>query len=99
MYSLRYGTVPIVRETGGLADTIVEYKAENDLGNGFIFKEYSSAKMLAAIKRAINLYSDQKEWQKLMKRGMRQDFSWQTSADKYVKLYSKLELSKRKKAA
>ena len=80
-------------------NTIVEYDAENDLGNGFVFKQYSSAEMLGAIKRAINLYSDQKEWQRLMKRGMKQDFSWQVSADKYVKLYSKLELSKRKKAA
>lgn len=97
MYSLKYGTIPIVRTTGGLADTVVEFDPENDVGNGFVFEKYSSKQMLRAIKKAINLYADQKVWQQLMKKGMRQNFSWQTSAEKYVKLYLKLENMKRKR--
>lgn len=96
MYSLKYGTVPIVRTTGGLADTIEEFDLENDRGNGFVFKEYSSQEMLKAIKRAVDLYVDQDVWQDLRKKGMRQNFSWQTSAEKYIKLYSKIEAYNRK---
>lgn len=97
MYSLRYGTVPVVRKTGGLADTIVDFVEDPNKGNGFSFEAYESSAMLQAIKNAIDTFHDQKMWQKLIKRGMRQDFSWQTAADKYVKLYSKLESNKRKK--
>ena len=97
MYSLKYGTIPIVRKTGGLADTISDYTADNMKGNGFVFEAYNSNEMLAAIKNAIDLYEDSKSWQKLMKRAMKLDFSWQTAADKYIKLYSKIESPKKRK--
>ncbi|NOY59799.1 MAG: glycogen synthase GlgA [Calditrichaeota bacterium] len=97
MYSLKYGTVPVVRKTGGLADTIVDFIEDPNKGNGFSFEAYESGAMLQAIKKAVDTFKDQKTWQKLIKRGMRQDFSWHVAADKYVKLYSKLESNKRKK--
>ena len=97
LYSLKYGTVPIVRATGGLADTVFEYDPENDTGNGFVFEKYSSAEMLKAISRARKLYADPPIWQRLVKKGMKQNFSWPNSAEKYVKLYSKLDLNRRKK--
>ncbi len=87
MYSLRYGTVPIVRETGGLADTIVECDSENDTGNGFVFKNFSSDELLEAFCRAHDLYMDKKSWKKLQKRGMAEDFSWNTAVGRYEKLY------------
>lgn len=96
-YSLKYGTVPIVRATGGLADTIFEYDSGNDTGNGFVFAKYSSSEMLKAVNRAINLYADAKVWQRLVKKGMKEDFSWATSAEQYVKVYSKLDFNRRKK--
>lgn len=86
LISLRYGTVPIVRETGGLADTINE-------NNGFIFKEYSSDKLLETIQNAHNLFKQNKnKWLELVKNGMKQNFSWEKSAKEYEKLY--FELSK-----
>ncbi len=97
MYSLRYGTIPIVRNTGGLADTIVDYATDPSKGNGFVFHEYDVKSMLAAIHRAIETFKDEKNWQKLVKRCMRQDFSWEVAAEKYVKLYTKLENCRRKK--
>ncbi|NOX37492.1 MAG: glycogen synthase GlgA [Calditrichaeota bacterium] len=89
MYSLRYGTVPIVRETGGLADTVKDFDPETGKGNGFTFKEFSAAAMLEAIDRALAIYPDRKTWTKIQKAGMRADFSWQVSAKKYLKLYEK----------
>lgn len=87
MYSLVYGTVPIVRETGGLADTVIRYDEKTEEGNGFVFKKYDSAEMLKEIKRAIKLFEDKKTWQKIMKSGMKSDFSWDVSAKKYIELY------------
>ena len=80
-----------------LADTIVDFTEDPNKGNGFSFEAYESGEMLQAIKKAVDTFKDQKTWQKLIKRGMRQDFSWHVAADKYVKLYSKLESNKRKK--
>ena len=97
LYSLKYGTVPVVRNTGGLSDTVQEYNSKEDTGDGFVFNEYSASEMISAIKRAIRLYSDHKAWQRLMKRGMKLDFSWNVSAEKYVRLYTKLEMNRRKK--
>lgn len=96
MYSLRYGTVPIVRKTGGLADTIVDFVQEPDKGNGFVFEEYNSSAMLNALQNAVKAFSDSKNWAKIQKRGMKADFSWQHSAENYVKVYQKLESKKRK---
>lgn len=88
MYSLKYGTIPIVRKTGGLADTISEYRNGN--GNGFLFEKYEPSELMKAIKRALNLYKNREEWIKLMKTAMSHDFSWESSAKKYIDLYRTL---------
>lgn len=85
MYSLKYGTIPIVRATGGLADTITEYK--NGKGNGFVFEKYDAAELMKAIKRALKLYTNREEWIKLIRLAMACDYSWEISAKKYVDLY------------
>ncbi|MCK9279116.1 MAG: glycogen synthase GlgA [Melioribacteraceae bacterium] len=91
MYSLMYGTVPIVRKTGGLADTVIPYNSKNEEGNGFVFEKYNAKEMVAEIKNAVKVYSsDQKTWQKIMKNGMKSNFSWLNSAKNYVDLYRKL---------
>jgi len=87
IYSLRYGTVPVVRATGGLDDTIEDVNLSAGTGTGFKFKNYSSAEMLKAIQRAIHAFADQNAWRKLMRNGMGKDFSWEASARKYVQLY------------
>ena len=89
MYSLRYGTIPIVRATGGLADTIGDVDEDSTSGNGFVFKEYQAAKMLAAIQRAVKAFGNRGLWQELMNRAMAADFSWKQSAEKYRQLYQR----------
>jgi starch synthase len=89
LYSLRYGTIPIVRATGGLNDTIENYDVVKKTGNGFKFSEYSSKEMLSAIKRAVEVYSDHYRWKELMKKAMMEDYSWGHSAREYVELYRK----------
>ncbi len=91
MYSLVYGTVPIVRETGGLADTVNAYSTKNPNGNGFMFKKYDAKDMLAEIKKAVKLYNDDKKtWTKIMKSGMKSNFTWLSSSKNYVDLYKKV---------
>jgi starch synthase len=87
LIALRYGTVPIVRRTGGLADTVEEYRPEFDTGNGFTFGPYNSQAMLMAIAKAAACYAYRDKWRALVMRCMSQDYSWQTSAEKYVDLY------------
>ena len=89
LYSLKYGTVPIVRETGGLADTIQDYDARTGEGTGFVFRNYDSGELLEVVKRALQVYQDRDVWTKLMRNGMQKDFSWQASARKYEELYQK----------
>ena len=90
LYSLKYGTIPVVRKTGGLADTIKEYDIESLSGNGFTFQEYSGKELLKALQRAVNIYKEKDSWMKLMQKAMNQDFSWQRSAYAYLELYNKL---------
>jgi len=90
LYSLRYGTIPIVRATGGLADTISDYDIERDRGTGFAFKNYAAADMMAAIERALIIFADSERWRRLMIRAMEQDWSWEGSARQYLKLYRQL---------
>jgi starch synthase len=90
MYSLVYGTVPVVRETGGLADTVVKFNGKDAEGNGFVFKKYDGQALLKEIKKAAKLYEDKKTWTKLMRNGMKSDFSWHSSAKKYIDLYKKI---------
>jgi starch synthase len=85
MYSLRYGTIPVVRATGGLADTVRD-SAEPD-GNGIRFTEYTPAALVDAVRRALDLFRNPKQWKKLQQAGMREDFSWDASAREYVKVY------------
>jgi starch synthase len=89
MYSLKYGTVPIVRETGGLADTIQNFDLKTKAGTGFSFKKYKAKEMLQTIKRAIKTFSDKKTWTAIQKEGMKKDFSWEQSAKKYQELYER----------
>ncbi len=95
LIAMRYGTVPIVRSTGGLVDTVQDLTSDLSQGSGFVFKEYSPEAMLAAIQRALDSYRN-KAWSKVVQRIMTLDFSWQASARKYEALYRKvLELSRR----
>lgn len=87
IYSLRYGTVPVVRATGGLEDTIEDIDVGRGTGTGFKFKNYNGTDMLKAIRRAVSAYADQTTWRRLMKNGMTKDFSWDGPARKYVQLY------------
>ncbi|MDH7578771.1 MAG: glycogen synthase GlgA [Bacillota bacterium] len=90
LISLRYGTIPIVRATGGLADTIQDYNEKNREGNGFSFKAYEPTALLDAIKRALAIYLEQPEqWRRLMVNGMKSNFSWERSAQQYAELYEK----------
>ncbi|KKS32570.1 MAG: Glycogen synthase [Candidatus Amesbacteria bacterium GW2011_GWA2_42_12] len=84
---LRYGCIPIVRATGGLADSVIDYDPTLNTGTGFSFKNYSSMSFLAAIVRGLETYKAPNVWKKIIKRAMEQDFSWDKSAKKYLDLY------------
>lgn len=91
LMSLRYGTIPIVRETGGLRDTVLSYNEYTQEGNGFSFLNYNAHDMLNVIRRALSYYRDHKDVIKLLQtRGMGGDYSWTHSAKEYVKLYNRL---------
>ncbi|HEY4766643.1 MAG TPA: glycogen synthase GlgA [Candidatus Sulfotelmatobacter sp.] len=90
IYSLKYGTVPIVRATGGLDDTIEPWDARTGKGTGFKFSEYNGESLLLTIKHALTAYRDQTSWQALMRNGMNKDFSWNASAREYGKIYEKV---------
>lgn len=91
IYSLRYGTVPVVRATGGLDDTIEPFDPRTGQGTGFKFQEYSGAAMLACLRRALDLYHhDPVAWQQVMRNGMARDFSWDASAAEYESLYERV---------
>ena len=89
IYSLKYGTVPIVRATGGLDDTIEPWDARSGKGTGFKFTDYTGEALLATIKQALLAYRDPSSWQKLMRNGMGRDFSWGASAREYGKVYER----------
>lgn len=90
MIASRYGTVPIVRETGGLYDTIKPYNEYTLEGNGFTFSNYNAHDMLHTLRYATSVYRDKKRWTALMRKAMKMDFSWESSAEKYMELYEKL---------
>ena len=92
LISYKYGTIPIVRKTGGLADTVHDYNPKTGKGDGFVFEEYSSEKLLDAIERAIDMYKNKKVWLPLVEKVMCYDYSWTSSARKYVELYKKAQL-------
>ena len=88
LMALRYGTIPIVRETGGLKDTVMPYNEFNSTGTGFSFMNYNAHEMLATIRYAEKIYYDKRrEWNKMIDRAMAEDFSWHVSASKYQEMY------------
>ena len=93
LYSQRYGTVPIARKTGGLADTVVDALPEtlgNKTATGFVFNEATAGTLMEAIKRALIVYSQPEAWKQLQTTGMQQDYSWHKSAKDYMALYERL---------
>ncbi|HZQ25915.1 MAG TPA: glycogen synthase GlgA [Terriglobales bacterium] len=94
IYSLKYGTVPIVRATGGLDDTVETWDARSGKGTGFKFSEYNGESLLLTIKQALHAFRDPTSWQMLMKNGMNRDFSWNTSARDYARIYERVRQAK-----
>jgi starch synthase len=90
MYSMRYGTVPIVRATGGLDDTVQNYEETSGRGNGFKFQEYRSSALLDKIREALYFYGKPKAWQQIQRNGMMMDNSWSAAAQKYIEIYKEL---------
>jgi starch synthase len=97
IYSLKYGTVPIVRATGGLDDTIESFDLEHGTGTGFKFEEYSGAALIQCVRRALQHHSDERIWKRLQLNGMARDFSWKGSAAEYVKVYAAARASRNQK--
>ena len=92
MIAMRYGTIPIVRETGGLKDSVGNYDPVNNPdGRGFTFPDINGDQLVDAVERAVNLYQDKPAWQALMKKDMQIDFSWNVSAGAYEQIYSRLK--------
>ena len=90
MYSLAYGTIPIVRTVGGLADSVVDASPENirnETANGFRFRDYTAQELLSTIERAVETYQDRRLWNQLVRTGMNQDWSWARSAAEYLQVY------------
>lgn len=88
MVAMRYGTIPIVRETGGLKDSVNDAGGTN--GNGFTFKTFDALDMLDAVKRGIAFFDNKRKWNALVKRAMNCDFSWSKSAETYKEMYCEL---------
>lgn len=90
IYSLKYGTVPIVRKTGGLADTVLLYDWEHQTGDGFVFEHYTPEGLRWALEYALTTFPNRSAWRKIMKNGMKKDFSWEKQIKEYEKLYAEL---------
>src|SRR5271163_3397925 len=99
IYSLKYGTVPVVRATGGLDDTIEPWDARTGRGTGFKFTDYSGEALLLTIKEALKAFRDQTSWQTLMRNGMNKDFSWNASAKEYVRIYERVRQARSTQSA
>ena len=91
MYSLKYGTVPVVRKTGGLADTVLDWGELSlrglDSGTGFSFNNYDTNTLISSVKRAVDAYKQKEIWNKIIFNGMSKDYSWEVSAQKYIDMY------------
>ena len=98
IYSMKYGTVPVVRKTGGLADTVKDWDEQNHFGfsdgNGFSFYDYTGYAIYKSVERAVNTFQQKDVWQKIQQNGMKKDYSWRHSAEKYLEVY-KLAMEKR----
>jgi starch synthase len=95
MYSLKYGTVPVVRATGGLDDSIEEWHPSRKQGTGFKFHSYHGEALYAAIRKALDTFKDPSSWRQLMLNGMKKDFSWARSAQEYVRIYERAQQVKK----
>jgi starch synthase len=89
MYSMRYGTVPVVRAVGGLDDTVANFDAKTGEGTGFVFVDYSAQALLDTLRWALEIHRDPHTWRRIQEAGMREDFSWDASARQYVKVYER----------
>jgi starch synthase len=90
MYSLRYGTVPLVRRTGGLADSVVPFDAAAGTGTGIVFNDFDTPALEWALNTALDLYAQTPSWARCVQNGMAQDFSWGRQGSEYVALYERL---------
>ncbi|MCE2503226.1 MAG: glycogen synthase [Chlorobi bacterium] len=90
IYSLKYGTIPIVRKTGGLADTVQQFNPETGEGNGFVFEDFNPHGLAWGIEQALEVWNDKKAWKTLMKNAMSANWSWEKQIDKYVELYERV---------
>jgi len=97
MYSLRYGTVPVVRATGGLVDSVQPWSPDTKQGTGFLFAEYSGEALLAALRAALRAYATPAAWKRLQQNGMKQDHSWERSARAYVTVYKGVIAARRER--
>ena len=90
MYSLKYGTAPVVRRTGGLADTVQQFDPATGEGTGFVFEHFDATGFTWALKTALTTYKDRPAWEQLQRNGMTQDFSWERQGAEYEELYAQL---------
>src|SRR5262249_34920273 len=90
MYSLRYGTIPVVRRTGGLADSVVHFDPETGIGTGVVFNDFDAAAMNWALDTALQWYADATIWERIVQNAMRQAFCWETQTSEYLKLFAEL---------
>jgi len=90
MYSLRYGTVPVVRRTGGLADSVQHYDAATGSGTGVVFNDFDAPALEWALDTVLDLYGQPAHWSRMVRNGMGQDFSWERAAGEYVGVYRRL---------
>jgi starch synthase len=87
---LKYGSVPVVRETGGLKDTVIPFDKYKGVGNGLTFKNFNAHELLFTAKRALSYYEDTALWDKLVCNAMESDYGWKRSANAYIDLYKKV---------
>jgi len=90
MYSLAYGTVPLVRHTGGLADTVERWDPETRTGTGFVFYDYTPDALFDTIEHALDVWKDRGAWEQIVQNGMAKDFSWDRQSGFYVELYRRI---------
>jgi starch synthase len=95
MYALRYGSLPLVRRTGGLADTVIDCTLEDlaeERATGFVFERFDADDLLRAVRRAFTLWSRPRDWRAVQKRGMAQRFGWDTAAERYLAMYRQISV-------
>jgi starch synthase len=90
MYALKYGTAPVVRATGGLADTVAQFDPATGSGNGFVFARYEVPEVIGAMRRALRVFGDREAWRRLMANCFAAEFSWSAAAARYLEFYNQL---------